>query len=672
MTETTPTSSHLCVVVCVHNALDYSTICLDSVLQHTPHPYELMIVDDGSDMKTRQAMRDYAESYEHITLIRHASAKGYTGAANAGLKASRADYTILLNSDTIVSPGWSEKIIACAQSDETIGIVGPLSNAATYQSVPFVFDDDGRWKQNRLPDGVTVASFARAVADVSTRRYPRTPVANGFCFCVTRALINRIGYLDEQTFPRGYGEENDYCLRAADAGFTIAIADDAYVYHATSKSFGVKQREKLTRDAHHAIRSKYSQERLDAIDQELRHHPQMDAVRKRIVDHVYHAQSLHAPKAALPALQTRASDEAILFLLPDCSAKAGGTQVIIETARGLSQMGVKVAIAAKEKSREEYESFFPSDAHLFHYYTRERELTQIAAPFTIAIATIFHSIRQLEMVCRAHSHLAPAYYVQDYEPYFLDEYPKLKELAEQSYSMVKGCTLFGISPWVPTVIKEKHNLPVRKITGSLDQSLFYPSFQPRSESPLIVTAMIRPSTAWRGPKRTMRVLKELQQQHGSRIEIRTFGCRDEEIGAYGLETEFDYLHYGVLGRHQVAAMLRSAHIFLDLSDFQAFGRTALEAMACGACVVAPREGGVEDFGRDGENILLVNTTDEQECILACNDLISDPTKRARLAREAVATGLNYSIERSSHSFLGLMQEIAANHRKGKKKRSKAA
>lgn len=660
--ETAESTPSLCVVICVHNAPDYTGICIDSVLRHTDAPYELILVNDGSQMPTTRLLQRYADEYDHIRLIHHHKAKGYTGAANAGLRASAADYTVLLNSDTIVSPHWAKRLIACGQSDAAIGIIGPLSNAATYQSVPFVFDDAGRWKQNTLPEGVTVSHYAQAIAQVSTQSYPRTPVANGFCFTVKRSLIDAIGYLDEETFPRGYGEENDYCLRAADAGFAIAIADDAYVYHATSKSFGVSQREKLTRDAHHAIRSKHSQERLDAIDSELRGHSGLEAVRERIVKHVYHAQALHPERKDLPPLQAGASERAILFLIPGCSPQAGGTQVIVETARGLDALGVRVRVAAKDDQREAIESFFPADAHLFRYYKRERELVAWAGGFDIAIATIFHSIRQLQAITRAHAHITPAYYVQDYEPYFLDGYPGLKQLAEESYTMIPGCTLFGISPWVVDIVREKHGAAVEKITGCLDQSLFFPSYTPKPPTPLVIGCMIRPSTSWRGPKRSMRVLKELKEQHGKTIEIRTFGCPLEQIGGYGLETEFDFHHYGILGRHDVAALLRRCDVFVDLSDFQAFGRTALEAMACGCAVVAPREGGVHDFGRDGENLLLADTSSEAECVLTCNDLISDPTKRARLGRAGIETGLTYSIHRSTLSFLELMERITARQK----------
>ena len=659
----------LCVVVCVHNATEYAEICIESVMKHTVEPYELIIVNDGSRADTTAMLKRFAHDYAHVRILHHTHALGYTRAANAGLYASKADYTILLNSDTIVSPGWAERIIACGESHRNIGIIGPLSNAATYQSVPYVFEDDGTWKQNQLPGSMTVSSYAAAIARVSLQTYPRVPVANGFCFAIKREVINCIGFLDEETFPRGYGEENDYCLRAADAGFEIAVADDAYVYHATSKSFGVKAREQLTREAHHAIRAKYSDERLAAVDFALRNHDAMDKVRERVVNNLIRqpAPELYG-EHALPFAKPYA-DLSFLFLAPDCVPTSGGTQVIVEMARGLSQFGVKVKVAAKPGIRQEYEEFFPSDTHLFYYYANDKDLVKYAANYKVVIATIFHSIRQLKQITDRYKHIMPGYFVQDYEPWFLEDYPQVRELAEESYSMVSGNVLFGISPWVQDVVYDKHAQSVEKIWGSLDQSLFFPDYG-RTDSQIVsIAAMVRPGTPWRGPKHTMETLKSLKETFGEGVEIRIFGCEDQELAKHNLPYDFAYTNYGILGRHEVASLLRASDIFLDLSEFQAFGRTALEAMACGCAVVAPERGGVRDFGRHEENILMVDTSDGEACRDAAQRLVRDADLRLRLQAQGIKAGFDYSIHRSALSFLQMMVEQVARRQVSSKKRA---
>lgn len=645
------TKHRLTVVVCVHNAPFYAETAIDSVLRHTKKPYDLILVDDGSEAETKALLEEYAREYKHVQLIRNETAGGYTKAANLGLRASTSDYTILLNSDTIVSPEWAERIFACGESSADIGIIGVLSNAATYQSVPDVFDETGHWKQNELPGSVTVASYAEMIAEVSQKTYPRLPVANGFCFTVKRRLIETIGYLDEENFPRGYGEENDYCLRAADAGFEVAIADNAYVYHAVSKSFGVGNREKYTKDAHFAIRRKHGDDRLAAIDKELRTGGALDMVRTRIREAQQTVLARAAQSNLSPELPAPNSTLPILFLLPDCTAKSGGTQVIVETARGLAALGVPVKIAVKHIMRDEYQTFFAGHENLFWYYSRKSELLAYAKDFSVAVATIFYSVSLLADILKKHSHITPAYYVQDYEPFFLDGYPGLKKDAEASYTLIQNMNVVAISPWVCEVLKKKHGVIAQKITGMIDQAIFFPDYTRRKGGPVSISAMIRPSTAWRGPEITMKVLSRLTEKYGDKINAVIFGCRESELAEKEIPYDFPHTNYGVLGRYDVANTLRNSDIFLDLSTFQAFGRTALEAMSCGVSVIAPREGGVHDFGVDGENILLVDTTDETACFNAACRLIEDTDLRHKLGTGGIQKGLKYSIHGSALEFL---------------------
>ena len=245
------------IVVCVHNALDDAQRCLESVLDRSsPGTYRLIVVNDGSDDATTQWLRAFADANGAL-LLESSTAERYTRAANRGLRASTAPFVVLLNSDTIVTTSWLERLLACAESDPAIGIVGPLSNAASYQSVPCVRDEQGDWSVNPLPEGVTPEDMAGLVARLAKPEYPRIPFVNGFCFGIKRAVIDAIGYLDEDAFPNGYGEENDYCLRAAQAGFALAIADDAYVFHAKSKSYSHEIRQTLSIEGAEALARKY-------------------------------------------------------------------------------------------------------------------------------------------------------------------------------------------------------------------------------------------------------------------------------------------------------------------------------------------------------------------------------------------------------------------------------
>ena len=270
------------VVVCVHNALEYVQRCLESVLSRSTVKFRVVIVNDGSDPPTTEWLRGRSSRVDSVDLIETHGPIGYTRAANLGLRATQADRVVLLNSDTIVPRLWLEGLLECMASDDKIGIVGPLSNAASWQSVPERVDKSGGWAVNALPQGYNVDEFAELVLGISERQFPRVPFLNGFCLLISRAVIDQIGYLDEESFPRGYGEENDYCIRAHDAGFLLAIADHCFVYHAKSKSFGTSARDELAKAGRIALHKKFGEDRIQKSSREIKDSSSLERIRNSI------------------------------------------------------------------------------------------------------------------------------------------------------------------------------------------------------------------------------------------------------------------------------------------------------------------------------------------------------------------------------------------------------
>ena len=149
------------VVVCVHDALDDVRRCLWSVLARTRLTLHLVIVDDGSAEPTASFLADLAAREPAVSLIRRGRGEpaGYPRAANAGLDRCGAPWTVLLNSDCIVPVGWLRGLIAAAERSGA-SIIGPVSNAATYQSVPVTLDGT-RWRANDVLHGLTYRGWLR-------------------------------------------------------------------------------------------------------------------------------------------------------------------------------------------------------------------------------------------------------------------------------------------------------------------------------------------------------------------------------------------------------------------------------------------------------------------------------------------------------------------------------
>ncbi|MET0204029.1 MAG: glycosyltransferase, partial [Casimicrobiaceae bacterium] len=223
--------SFIDIVVPVYNAPDDVRRCVESVLAHDHRNCRITLIDDASIDPGVGAYFDElrTRALPQVDLLVNEHNLGFTGTANRGMARSRAD-VVLLNSDTIVTAGWLDALRRCAASDPRIGTITPFSNNAEICSFPR-FCADNPWRLGDDPEPVRAALARTAVPT-----YPDLPTGVGFCLFVRRALIDAIGALD-MAFGLGYGEENDFCLRAARAGWRNVLADDAFVVHVGGRSF---------------------------------------------------------------------------------------------------------------------------------------------------------------------------------------------------------------------------------------------------------------------------------------------------------------------------------------------------------------------------------------------------------------------------------------------------
>jgi GT2 family glycosyltransferase len=639
------------VIVCVRDALEAVRDALGAFFRHTPHETGLILVDDGSDADCAAYLAHFARVYPKCTLIRNSGSGGYTRAANQGLRASSADFVVLLNSDAIVTPGWLDRLMECAQSDPTIGIVGPISNAASWQSVPELFDPLGDWVVNQVPSGWSIDEIAKEVAATSRRRFPRVSLVNGFCLGITRRLIDTIGYFDEDAFPGGYGEENDYCMKAVDAGFALAVADDAYVYHLKTQSYTDTSRRRLVKTGNEILEQRYGVDRVARAIEETRDNETLAEVRETIGTRL---------QRLVPRLGSERSEKfSVLFLLFDVSG-GGGDHSIVQEAQGMRAMGVDAQIVVRPESLPAIERHYPSlvPGDLWYVYSTFDDLVAYAARFDAVVATIFWSVQALHLIVQRHSHVTPGFYVQDYEPWFFQQGSLERVVASEAYELVPDARLFAKTRWLCERVREEHGLRVAQVRPSLDHDIYFPYARRRQRHPVRIAAMVRVSTPRRAPERTLRVLERLKREFDTSVDIHVFGSDDISSLERTFDGPFDLTNHGLLTREQVADLLRDSEVFLDLSDYQAFGRTALEAMACGCAVVVPREGGASEFASDGVNALVVDTTDEEACYQAAEHLVLNPDLRGLLGAEGITTAADYSIPRAVLSELAVLTSTA--------------
>lgn len=217
------------IIVLAHNAREYVEACLASVLAHTDTRHELILVDNGSTDGTVQTLQRVAEARPGTRLILEDRNLGFAAGNNRGLSVARGRHIVLLNSDTVVTAGWIERLIAAADRNPRAGLIGPVTNRISgLQKLTSVdYDESG------------LEGLPRFAAACARRHAGQTELClrlTGFCLLIKRELMARLGGLDER-FGQGNYEDNDYCLRARLAGYEGRIARDCFVHHFGGASF---------------------------------------------------------------------------------------------------------------------------------------------------------------------------------------------------------------------------------------------------------------------------------------------------------------------------------------------------------------------------------------------------------------------------------------------------
>jgi GT2 family glycosyltransferase/glycosyltransferase involved in cell wall biosynthesis len=226
-TNTPPADDMIDIVVPVYAGLDETLRCIESVL--ATGTAELVVVNDASpDADLCYALENLARD-GRITLLSNSANLGFPGAANRGMRLHGDRDVILLNADTEVFGDWLERLKAAAYSQADVGTATPLGESASIVSYP-----GGIAARRTAAEAAEIHSIAGLAND---RRTVELPVGVGFCLYLKRACLADIGEFDEAVFSKGYGEENDFCLRAGRRGWRHVAATDVFVRHQGARSF---------------------------------------------------------------------------------------------------------------------------------------------------------------------------------------------------------------------------------------------------------------------------------------------------------------------------------------------------------------------------------------------------------------------------------------------------
>lgn len=250
------------VLIPVYDGHDETLACIHSVLrarQANRSQHDIIVLNDASpNAALTQALSQLAQSGKIIHVVRPANL-GFIRNMNRGMALHPDRDVVWLNADTQVHGNWLDRLRAAAYASRKTASAAPFTNNGELLSFP----------ESRVSHPMPTTQEL-AQLDNLAKKQPATPIpietGCGFCLYIKRSALDAVGYLDEITLQRGYGEETDWCLRARGLGWQHVAAPNVFVAHQGGVSF---KDEKTLRVQHNndILRKRYpgAQARYKAI-----------------------------------------------------------------------------------------------------------------------------------------------------------------------------------------------------------------------------------------------------------------------------------------------------------------------------------------------------------------------------------------------------------------------
>ena len=556
-------------------------------------------------------------------------------------------------------------MLACADSDPKIASVNPLTNHASEISIP-------------IAPGANFMSMDWHISKITERKYPDIVTGVGFCMMLRRSALNDVGLFDE-IYGHGYCEESDLCMRLTTSGYRTVVSDDVYVFHKGSVSFKdrsqrYRKNRKIFDDRWLSIYKKQYKEfrnsdPLKYLQDQFKLPQRLSPLRSlresyrkirdlyREKDYLGITKSVIRGVAELPInTENIVSKEYVENITPPEKVTvtyvlhnitiAGGVISVIQLVNELILLGVEARIVALYQYPE---------TKIFKLYTapiiykNASELVKNFPNSDIVVATHWTTAEWVSEIVSSGKARVGVYFLQDYESWF---FPKSDRDAQakvkNTYNMIENKIVK--SSWLQDLL-QKDGFHAKKIWLGIDLGVFYPR-EIKKRHKNVILAMARPRTPRRGFDTLISALTIVKNQRMD-VEVILFG---DDLSKHKIP--FKYINRGVISdQEELAELYSTADIFIDASDFQGFGRTAIEAMACGSACILTNVGGVNEYAENECNCLLIPPKKPQILAHAIFRLIDDKELRKKIVNAAFETANKFSHKREARNTLAYFKGL---------------
>lgn len=236
------------IVIPTTGNVRYLMQAVDSIFKSSKmDEVELIIIDNGSQDATPSFLEQLKSQFPNTVVIRNETNEGFCKATNQGMAAAKGKYITWLNDDVIVSQNWLD-LLESALNDKNnthpnVGLVGPLTNYAGGRQELNLGKKIEPGDTNNISKALQGEYFTQ-IAKLSGQGVTPTPnnpasFLSGFCLMMKREVYDKIGGIDELYSPGGFCD-NDFLVRATNAGYGAAICTICFIYHFGSVTLNSK------------------------------------------------------------------------------------------------------------------------------------------------------------------------------------------------------------------------------------------------------------------------------------------------------------------------------------------------------------------------------------------------------------------------------------------------
>jgi GT2 family glycosyltransferase/2-polyprenyl-3-methyl-5-hydroxy-6-metoxy-1,4-benzoquinol methylase len=241
------------ILIPVYNGNEFLDSLFRSIIENTSIPYRLLIANDKStDPNIIKYLTDFKINNPNIdiTIIENENNLGFVKTINRLTKLIKNNF-VILNTDVEVPPHWIERLMYPILTRDDIASTTPFTNAGTICSFPNFLKDNQIFENL---DVITLDYFFQYVD--FEKNCIEIPTGVGFCMGINKKVFEKIGMFDE-IFGKGYGEENDWSMRARRIGYKNIIVPNLFVYHKHGGSFSNEDKNKLKEHNSYLLRIKH-------------------------------------------------------------------------------------------------------------------------------------------------------------------------------------------------------------------------------------------------------------------------------------------------------------------------------------------------------------------------------------------------------------------------------